>query len=142
MIGAGGASDRLFRELALHGVSNVLISPPMKRDKLLKAYEAADILFLHLNDLKAFRRVLPSKLFEYAATGKPIWAGLTGYAQRFASHRINNIAIFSPGDIDSAIDVLGQLDLESVCRQHFVAEYSRTHIKQKMAQDIFETLPK
>jgi hypothetical protein len=142
LIGAGGASDRLFRELELHGVSNVLINPPMKRDTLLKAYEAADILFLHLNDLKAFRRVLPSKLFEYAATGKPIWAGLTGYAQRFASHRINNISIFSPGDIESAVDAFERLNLEPVCRQHFVAEYSRTFIKQKMAQDIFETLPK
>ncbi|MDD2134843.1 glycosyltransferase family 4 protein [Pseudomonas kurunegalensis] len=142
LIGAGGASDRLFRELQLHGVSNVLINPPMKRDKLLKAYEAADVLFLHLNDLKAFRKVLPSKLFEYAATGKPIWAGLTGYAQRFANHRINNIAIFSPGDIESAIEALEQLDLEHVCRQNFVAQYSRTYIKQQMAQDIFETLPK
>ncbi|NWL09252.1 glycosyltransferase family 4 protein [Pseudomonas hunanensis] len=142
LIGAGGASERLFRELQLHGVSNVLINPPMKRDKLLKAYEAADILFLHLNDLKAFRKVLPSKLFEYAATGKPIWAGLSGYAQRFASHRINNIAIFSPGNIESAIEALEQLALEHVCRKKFVAEYSRSYIKQQMAQDIFETLPK
>lgn len=141
LIGAGGASDRLCRELQLHDVSNVLISPPMKRDKLLKAYESADVLFLHLNDLKAFRKVLPSKLFEYAATGKPIWAGLTGYARRFANHRINNIAVFSPGNIERAIEALEKLVLEPVCRKDFVAEYSRSFIKQKMAQDIYRTIP-
>jgi len=31
----------------------------------------ADVLFLHLNAYKAFEKVLPSKIFEYAATGRP-----------------------------------------------------------------------
>ncbi len=30
----------------------------------------SDILFVHLNDLEAFHKVLPSKLFEYAATAE------------------------------------------------------------------------
>lgn len=58
----------------------------MKREDLLRVYRHADVLFLHLNNLKAFRRVLPSKIFEYAATNKPIWGGLSGYAGRFAKN--------------------------------------------------------
>ena len=47
---------------------------------------STDVLFLHLNDYSAFRKVIPSKIFEYAATGKPIVAGVSGYAAEFLRH--------------------------------------------------------
>lgn len=139
LIGAGSAQKTLVRALEDATVNNVKISAPMKRDQLLRVYQEADILFLHLNDLKAFRRVLPSKLFEYAATNKPIWGGLSGYANRFAKKRINNVALFSPCDVEGAIKALEKLKLQSTPRLDFVTEFSRATIKKKMAQDIIKT---
>ncbi|MFV3335986.1 glycosyltransferase family 4 protein [Pseudomonas sp. NY15349] len=139
LIGAGSAQKTLVRALEDASVNNVRISAPMKRDQLLRVYQEADILFLHLNNLKAFRRVLPSKLFEYAATNKPIWGGLSGYANRFAKKRINNVALFSPCDVDGAINALEDLKLQSTPRLDFVTEFSRATIKKKMAQDIIKT---
>lgn len=139
LIGAGSAQNKLSQALANIGVSNVKVSAPMKRDELLRVYQEADILFLHLNDLKAFRRVLPSKLFEYAATHKPIWGGLSGYAKRFAKKRIKNAALFSPCDVDGAIAALAELEIKNTPRLDFVTEFSRTTIKKKMAQDIIKT---
>ena len=142
LIGAGSAQKTLVRALEDANVKNVRISAPMRRDQLLRVYQEADILFLHLNNLKAFRRVLPSKLFEYAATNKPIWGGLSGYANRFAKKRINNVALFSPCDVDGAITALEELKLQSTPRLDFVAEFSRATIKKKMAQDIIKTSTK
>ncbi|MFK0312803.1 glycosyltransferase family 4 protein [Pseudomonas sp. NPDC090233] len=142
LIGAGGALDTLKAALERNRVENVRFSPPMKRDQLLAVYRNADILFLHLNNLKAFRRVLPSKLFEYAATDKPIWGGLSGYAGRFAQKRIKNAALFAPGDVDGALEALQRLKLQNTSRLEFVEQFSRQKIKKMMAQDILQISPK
>ena len=108
----------------------------MSRSELLVKYGEADVLFLHLNDLKAFRRVLPSKLFEYAASGKPIWAGLSGFSARFARNSIRNVALFKPCDIESAISAFYNLEIRTTSRHEFVKQYSRPLIKIEMAKDI------
>ena len=66
---------------------------------LLEHYRKADILFLHLNNFRAFEKVLPSKIFEYAATGKPILAGVSGYASKFLREQIVGVQVFNPCDI-------------------------------------------
>lgn len=142
LIGAGGAIDTLQSALERAQVDNVRLSPPMKREQLLRVYQSADVLFLHLNNLKAFRRVLPSKLFEYAATDKPIWGGLSGYAGRFAKKRIKNIALFSPCDIQGAVDAFQRLKLQNTSRLEFVEQFSRQTIKKKMAKDVLGISPK
>ena len=55
---------------------------------LLEYYKNADILFLHLKNIAAFKRVLPSKVFEYGALGKPIVAGVSGYSANFIKQNL------------------------------------------------------
>ncbi|WP_350013114.1 glycosyltransferase family 4 protein [Pseudomonas asiatica] len=142
LVGAGSTLEHLKIALEHAKVDNVRISQPMKRDELLRVYYQADVLFLHLNNLKAFRRVLPSKLFEYAATNKPIWGGLSGYAARFAQKRIKNIALFRPCDIDGAIEAFQRLEMQQTSRSDFVEQFSRNNIKKEMAKDILQISPK
>ena len=110
--------------------------PPVNRIELLKAYHAADVLFLHLNDYDAFKKVLPSKIFEYAALGKPMWAGVSGYAAEFISSEVSNAAVFHPCDVDGAVHSFEKLILQDSPRSDFVAKYARSNISQKMAEDI------
>ena len=85
MIGDGSRKAAL--DLAVAGLDNVELRPPMARTQLLEAYRSADVLFLHLGAVPAFEKVLPSKLFEYAALGKPILAGVAGPRGGFRSRR-------------------------------------------------------
>ncbi|MEE1904412.1 glycosyltransferase family 4 protein [Pseudomonas inefficax] len=142
LVGAGSTLEHLRFALKQAKVDNVRISQPMKRDELLRLYHQADVLFLHLNNLKAFRRVLPSKLFEYAATNKPIWGGLSGYAARFAQKRIKNTALFRPCDIEGAIEAFQRLEMQQTSRSDFVEQFSRNNIKKEMAKDILQISPK
>ncbi|MFO2465187.1 glycosyltransferase family 4 protein [Pseudomonas sp. 15FMM2] len=139
VIGDGGAAGKLRRALESKNVSNVKMIAPTKRSNLVDYYEQADVLFLHLNTFKSFQRVLPSKLFEYAATGKPILAGLAGYAKQFTKSKIANATVFEPGDIEGAIKALKRLDLTSISRASFVQDYSRVSIQQRMALDVLGT---
>lgn len=139
VIGHGGTLQKLRDELQSRQITNVELIAPTPRAQLITHYDQADVLFLHLNTFKAFLKVIPSKLFEYAATGKPILAGLEGYSKHFATTHIANASVFAPADVESAIAALARLKLEPTDRSAFVRDYARTTIHQRMAMDILGT---
>lgn len=136
LLGDGGRRAQLETELKKQKITNVEIQSPVARKELIEIYQRADILFLHLNDYNAFLKVLPSKVFEYAALGKPIWAGVSGFAAQFLNEHVSNVAVFHPCDLESAIRSFEQLDLATQPRETFVNFFSRDIIMQKMAIDI------
>lgn len=92
-----------------------------------------------MNDYEAFLKVLPSKIFEYAALGKPIWAGVSGFSAEFLNEYVSNASVFHPCDPQSAIESFERLELINKPRREFVETFSRTSIMQKMAVDIIQT---
>lgn len=140
IIGDGRLTGALREALAVRQLKNVELLPAMPRNQIKAFYEQADVLFLHLNDLAAFKRVLPSKLFEYAASGKPIWAGVGGYAAEFIAREVPNAAVFPPCDVGRAVQCFEQLTLVSVDRRVFVERYARERIMQEMAREVVALL--
>ncbi len=138
IIGDGGRRDALEKSLTESNIANVRLSSPVMRSELLAAYHAADVLFLHLNDYNAFKKVLPSKIFEYAAMGKPIWAGVSGYAAEFIRSEVSNATVFHPCDAEQAVLAFEKLIIRDILRPDFVEKYSRATISKQMAEDILE----
>ena len=140
LIGDGGRRPRLEKALAISGAVNVELVAPMPREELIKEYLKADVLFLHLNDYDAFKKVLPSKIFEYAALGKPVWAGVSGYAAQFLHEEVSNAAVFRPCDAKHALQVLDQLEIRDTPRAAFVQKFSRKIIMRAMAEDVLDCM--
>lgn len=136
LFGDGGRFKLLQEKLQEAGVKNVELLQPVARQQLLEEYASADVLFLHLNDVEAFKKVLPSKLFEYGATGKPIWAGLRGHAAEFAVTELDNVAIFEPCNVEDAIAALDKLSFKVTPRRNFLEKYDRRRIMRAMAADV------
>jgi glycosyltransferase involved in cell wall biosynthesis len=138
LIGDGSALKLLINNDKFNQQNNIEVLKPILRDKLLNEYQKADILFLHLNNYKAFQKVLPSKIFEYASTGKPILAGVSGYAAKFLSENIKGVEIFNPCDVDSMKVGLRKLlnGPRFIERSDFCFQYSRKKIMQNLAKDI------
>jgi glycosyltransferase involved in cell wall biosynthesis len=136
VVGDGGRRAMLESALAAHGADNVELRPPVSRAELIGAYRAADVLFLHLGSHAAFEKVLPSKLFEYAALGKPILAGVAGYAAQFIREEIANAAVFAPCNVAAALVAFASLKLTDSPRPEFVAKYARASIARAMADDM------
>ena len=140
VIGGGGASSNLINTIKNNNVNNIEILPPVKRDKLIEYYANVDILFLHLNNIPTFRRVLPSKIFEYVAIRKPIVAGLTGYSAKFMIDNVPYASIFDSGDIDGCVNAIlkaENVDIKDKSIDIFVEKYSRAKIMNSMAEHIF-----
>lgn len=141
ILGDGGRKNLLEKNIANFGCVNVELLPPVKRDKLISEYQDADVLFLHLNDYPAFEKVLPSKLFEYAAMGKPLWVGVSGYAAKFVASEIDNAVLFHPCNVAEAVQAVEELMIVDIDRADFIEKFARKNIVSRMAADVLSVLP-
>ena len=119
-------------------ITNVKILDPVPREELIQHYATADVLFVHLADIPAFSKSIPSKLFEYASTNKPILAGLKGVSRKMMATEVPHTYLFDPNDADVASVHVKALMGEkiSVNRTKFVTKYSRSKIMSDMIDDI------
>lgn len=136
IIGDGGRRQRLVEEIERHGASNVRLIAPVSRSELIDFYRQADYLFLHLNDYDAFKRVLPSKIFEYAATGKAVIAGVGGYARHFVEENVSNAAVFTPCDVEGFCEKLTALKAGDHPRPEFIEQFTRGKLMERLARDV------
>ena len=90
---------------------------------------------MHLNSYDAFLKVLPSKVFEYASMGKPIWAGVAGYAASFVGQHVNNAAVFEPCDVEGAVAVFENLSLKTAPRSDFVSLFTGKYHETNGSRD-------
>lgn len=136
IIGDGGAKRKLNDILNEYNVKNIEILSPINRTDLIVEYEKADFLFLHLNDMKAFERVLPSKIFEYACFNKPIIAGVAGFAKEFVSKNVSNCILFYPGDVESCLAQIDSYEYKIEERNDFMNRFLRSNINDAMVKSI------
>lgn len=119
---------------------NIEVKKPVARKELIKIYKEADYLFLHLNNCSAFNKVLPSKIFEYAATGKPIIAGVQGYAKKFLNDEVGEgVLIFEPCNVEDFLLKLNKFNPQSIYeRTVFINKFIRTKTSHELANTIYE----
>ena len=142
-IGSGWTNDFDYDGMLQAGLkagvdTDIEVLNPVLRGELIKEYQEADILFLHVDDYKAFYKVLPSKIFEYAATGKPILAGVSGYAAKFLRNQVLGVEVFNPCDVEAMKAGLQKLlsGPKEIDRKIFCTTYNRKKIMKKIARNI------
>lgn len=140
VIGDGGVKQKLVDEIKRRGINNIELKGPVSRNELLDIYLYSDYLFIHLNDYEAFKKVLPSKVFELGAYDKPIIAGVAGYANRFIQENIPNRILFLPGDVDDMVFQLENYNYSNEYRSTFIENFKRSNINKKLAESILTYL--
>lgn len=142
LIGDGGTRKKLEEKLKELNVDNVELLNPMARKELIQYYKESTFLFFHLNDLEAFKKVMPSKMFEYGAFDKPIIAGVGGFAAQFVEINIPNHILFRPTDVDDLVCQMKAYQLKFERRDEFIKNFSRKSIDEKLAESIVGLLKK
>ncbi len=139
IIGSGSERKKLLKNLKRKKITNVKIIDPVSRIELLEYYKNTDILFLHLDDKKSNLKVIPSKIFEYACTNKPILAGVNGEIKNFIKNNIKNSYIFKPSDYLSAKTIILKNIFSEQSRAEFISMFNRVSICEKMIASILST---
>ena len=136
LIGDGGTRKKLEEKLQELNVQNVELLNPVARKELIQYYKESTFLFFHLNDLEAFKKVMPSKMFEYGAFDKPIIAGVGGFAAQFVEKNIPNHILFKPTDVEGFVSQMKSYQLKFERRDEFIKNFSRKSIDEKLAKSI------
>lgn len=140
IIGDGGTKTILNERLKTEHINNVMLLPPVNRKELIDIYRESDYLFLHLNDYPAFEKVLPSKIFEYAATGKPVFAGVGGYAKQFISENFDNFMLFKPCSAKDFFIKLSEFSIMQNNDTRSISKFFRSEIMDDMADDFLKSI--
>ncbi|MBR5706070.1 MAG: glycosyltransferase family 4 protein [Bacteroidaceae bacterium] len=142
IIGDGGTLPVLKDRLKELNVQNVQLIAPVKREEIIKYYLDSDFLFLQLNDLDCFKKVLPSKIFEYGAFDKPIIAGVAGFARQFLQENVPNHILYNPNDAQGLVDGLKNYSLKYEQRDAFRNKFKREFMDRAMADSIIKVASK
>ena len=109
IIGKGSQESTIRGLIKEKQITNIYLIPSVPRNELLEKYEEADILFLQLKDIKMFEKTIPSKIFEYLASQKPIIYGVEGVAKTILKEEFNRKYYFKANDIEDLIGTFQNL---------------------------------
>lgn len=147
LIGKGSQEELIVKEIKDNNIDNIKIISSIPRDKLLNEYLKSDILFLQLKDIEMFKKTIPSKIFEYMASGKPIIYGLEGIGRKILQDEFKQKYYFKCNNFESLCqtyeklkDGLKENELQGVDLNKLEMVYSRDNLSKKYIDLIIETL--
>lgn len=80
-VGAGARKSALLERASELKAGNLIFLDPAPKDQVARYLALADVVLIPLRRLEAFRKVIPSKIFESAAMEVPILLGVDGVAR-------------------------------------------------------------
>jgi glycosyltransferase involved in cell wall biosynthesis len=109
LIVGDGAELGALRDLASRqGLSNVVFTGLVPHEKVPGILAASDMALVTLKPCDVFKTVLPSKMFEAMAAGRPIVLGVEGEAQTVLEHAGAGVAV-QPGDAAAMAAAIARL---------------------------------
>ena len=143
LAGDGPERTHLESQVQSKGITNVTFTGYLSRSDLLDLYRESDILFAQLRDLQVMSEAtLPSKVFEYLATGRPIvyaGSGITADLLRNTDAAI----IAEPENSESIRQAIAKIAGDSVLREDMGVRgraASNDHIREHIAAETAEQI--
>ncbi|MDN4164635.1 glycosyltransferase family 4 protein [Cytophagales bacterium LB-30] len=84
-VGTGAEKQRLVDLANKKQLKNITFMDSVPKDEIVKYWAATDVSLIPLKKDDTFKTVIPSKMFEAAAMGKPILLGVEGQAAEIIS---------------------------------------------------------
>jgi glycosyltransferase involved in cell wall biosynthesis len=134
LVGEGAKRSELIAQVERLEASNVAMYPGVPREEVPELLAAADICLVPLRDVPLFSTFIPSKIFEYFASGKAVVGALRGEAAAILND--GGGLVVEPGDTTALADAIAELanDPErrtamGVTARHYVtANFDRRHL--------------
>lgn len=139
-VGDGAEKERIVRNAAERKMKNTTFHESIPKEKVPQYIDIADVVLVNLKKDDTFKTVIPSKIFEAAAMGKPILLGVDGEA-RMLIEKYNAGLFFNPEDEDDFRKKLKTMKEDSrLCKsfaeggRRLAQEFDRKLLAQKMME--------
>ncbi len=147
IVGDGARREELQRLAAQEGVADqIIFTGRMSRDQMPTVLASSDACLVHLRKTELFETVVPSKIFETMAMGRPIIMGVRGESREIvrAAHAGLEMEPESDSDLVSCLLQLAdnpalRQELSSSAREYVIANYHRDRQAARML-DVFHRL--
>jgi glycosyltransferase involved in cell wall biosynthesis len=116
-IGHGAFKKRLLQQKIDMNLSNVTMLDSVSREDVQEYISIIDVAVIPLKKLDTFKTVIPSKIFENAAMGKPILLGVEGESKVLIESYNAGIS-FEPENKDAFIYELNRIREDKDFYQH------------------------
>ena len=145
LVGEGAEKARLKEERDARGLTNLVMLDQQPKDKMPLIWSVSDVSLVLLRKLDLFLTVIPSKIFESMAMGKPIIMGVAGEARGIVEKGQAGICI-EPENADELVGAV--LELKNNSQQYgetaesakkFVAsEFDRTKLARQYLEILYQ----
>lgn len=108
VVGDGAERKRLEEEAYSRALTNVTFVGAVDKDQVIRYWRLADVALVLLRDRPVFRHVLPSKMFEAMATGRPIILGVLGESADLLQAAQAGV-VFPPEDASALVERVAAL---------------------------------
>lgn len=99
-----GARKRALKEIVTQKrLGNVILMDPVPKEEIARYWSILDVALVPLRKDPVFTSVIPSKIFEAAAMGKPILLGVEGQARELIDAYDAGVA-FEPDNTDEFLE--------------------------------------
>lgn len=138
-LAVGEGVERTPLEAASRDLSNLAVEPRVPRNDLIDLYGRAGALFLRLRP--GFESAVPSKIYEYAATGRPIvYMGGEESACWRQLQTFEGVRRVDDGDTNAAVSALRQAIAERARSSGNPHTVLRKFTREKQAEKLFEAM--
>ncbi len=144
LVGEGAEGPGLVRRAEALGLENVTFIPALPHDEALAILGAADAALVLLRDRPLFRTVIPSKVFEAMALGRPVVLGARGEAERIVVDDCAAGVSFPPEDPAGLVarleELAGDPSLREALGQRGRKAVATTYSRDALADRFLEGL--
>src|SRR5262245_39228050 len=132
LIGDGAEKSSLQQRAASEGLTNVLFLDQIPHEAIPDHIRAADVTLVLLRDRVLFRSVIPSKIFEFMGTARPIVIGVDGEARRLVEDAGAGVFV-PPEDPKTLVATLRRLDADPIARSR-MGQSSRNFVERRFSR--------
>ncbi len=143
LVGDGAERNALEARVKKEGLTNLVMVPRQAKKEMPRFWSLCDVALVHLKDNPVFSEVIPSKIFEAMAMGKPmILAAPKGEATGIVSRTNSGLCIppESPKYLAEAIEGLkdDQIGTERLAKAS--KDAAQHHSRERQAELMIEVL--
>lgn len=141
IIGDGAKLEDLKQKCISDNINNVIFTGFISQNKIAKYIESADILFAQIG--QNYQTAVPTKVFEYIASGRKVLLGLPKGPARDIFSKFHGVEIFDVGDyvrFKESYKKLLSTDLSSEKKQINLDLLRKYHLREENAKVLVDSI--
>ena len=143
LVGEGADRERLAALAKSRGLANVVFVPQQARENIPAYIATSDVCLVLLKKSDVFETVIPTKMLEFMACGRPLILGVNGQARQILESSRTGLYV-EPENASALCGAIQKLQQEEFLRQALGRngrEYIVQHLsRERTAADYLDTL--